>query len=508
MNPERYILAIDQSTSGTKALVVDRSGNVIARSSKEHKQYYPQPGWVEHDPLEIYENVIATALSCMEKAGIASGDIATLTLTNQRETALIWDRVTGLPIHNAIVWQCQRTAQICVQYQESKYEQLVTNKTGLMLDPYFSATKLQWLLDHVDGARDLAAEGRLLAGTIDSWIIWKLSGGIVHATDYTNASRTSLFNIHTLQWDEELCSLFHVPSSLLPMVKPSDTIFGYTKDPSIFDVEIPISGIIGDSQGALFGQMCHQPGMAKATYGTGTSVMMNIGEKPMTCGEGLVTTIAWGANGTVTYALESVLRTTGDSIKWIRDNLGLFTTFDEMQALLKSIPSNEGVYLVPAFVGMGAPYWDPFARAAIMGMNRSTGRGHIIRAALESIAYQVKDSVMFLQEKSGIPLSELRADGGASANDWLMQFQADLLDHPLTRSTCAELSAMGSVYLGGLATDFWSDLDLADLASSSNLYESFTPNMSEAIRQQLYSGWKDAVLTVVHTKDTASIEVV
>lgn len=495
MNEQQYILAIDQSTSGTKALVVDRRGNVIARSSMEHKQYYPQPGWVEHDPLEIYSNVLATARAVIEKAQLTAVDLAVLTITNQRETGMIWDRTTGLPIYPAIVWQCQRTADMCQQLQRNGHDETVMNKTGLMLDPYFSATKLQWILDHVDGARTQAAEGRLLAGTIDSWLIWKLTGGTVHATDYTNASRTSLFNIHTLQWDEELCSLFQVPSSLLPAVKASDTIFGYTLEPALFDVEVPISGVIGDSQGALFGQLCLEPGMAKATYGTGTSVMMNAGDQPLTCGDGVVTTIAWGANGTVTYALESVLRTTGDSIKWIRDNLGLFSTFEEMQELLESVPSNEGVYLVPAFVGLGAPYWDPYARAAIIGMNRSTGRGHIIRATLESIAYQVKDSVMFLQEKSGIPLLELRADGGASANHWLMQFQTDLLDQPVTRSTCAELSAMGSVYLGGLCVGYWSNLE--ELAANSSLYETYIPEMDEVTREALYAGWKNAVYTII-----------
>ncbi|MET3848135.1 glycerol kinase [Paenibacillus sp. OAE614] len=495
MHKQRYILAIDQSTSGTKALLVDRQGNTVARSSKEHKQYYPQPGWVEHDPLEIYGNVIAAALSCMEAAGVEPAELAVLTLTNQRETALIWDKTTGLPVYPAIVWQCQRTADVCMQLHEGGNEQIVADKTGLMLDPYFSATKLQWILDHVDGARRLSSEGRLLAGTIDSWLVWKLTGGSVHATDYTNASRTSLFNIHTLQWDEDLCSLFRVPASLLPAVKPSDTFFGFTKEPLLFREEIPISGVIGDSQGALFGQFCHEPGMAKATYGTGTSVMMNVGERSLPCEEGLVTTIAWGAGGTVIYALESVLRTTGDSIQWIRDNLGLFSTYEEMQELLDSVTSTEGVYLVPAFVGLGAPYWEPYARAAILGMSRSTGRGHLIRAALESIAYQVKDSVAILEEKSGISLRELRADGGASANDWLMQFQSDLLNRPLTRSACAELSAMGSVYLGGLCVGFWSSLN--DLPRNSLLYETFTPQMDEEARHHLYAGWKSAVRTII-----------
>ncbi|OKP70364.1 glycerol kinase [Paenibacillus sp. P3E] len=496
---KKFILVIDQSTSGTKALLVDHDGVVISRTSMEHKQHYPQPGWVEHDPLEIYENVIHTARFVLEQAGTTSSEIAVLTLTNQRETALVWDRTTGLPVYNAVVWQCQRTAESCSRLKAAGYEGTVRAKTGLMIDPYFSATKFRWILDHAAGAGELLEEGRLLAGTIDSWLIWKLTGGVNHVTDYSNASRTSLFNIRSLEWDEELSELFGVPISLLPEVKASDMVFGYTEAGGLFSESLPISGVIGDSQGALYGHQCFEPGMAKATYGTGTSVMMNVGEHPVDGGEGLVTAIAWGAGGTVTYALEAVIRTTGDSIKWTRDNLGLFSTFEEMQELVEDTESNEGVYLVPAFVGLGAPYWDPYARAAILGMNRGTRKGHVIRAALESIAYQVRDAVEFMQRQSGITLRGLRTDGGGSANGWLMHFQADILGSRVVRSTCAELSAIGSVYLGGLGVGFWSDP--AELAAKFQMYESYEPLMNNDIRDRNYTGWQTAVHSILQPAD-------
>ncbi|MBP1906528.1 glycerol kinase [Paenibacillus turicensis] len=502
---QKYILSIDQSTSGTKTLLVNQQGEVIARSAMEHKQLYPQPGWVEHDPLEIYENVKQCMQNVMKKVGATSDELAAVTITNQRETAVMWDKATGLPIHNAIVWQCQRTAEICRQLKEKGVEAQVKAKTGLLIDPYFSATKFSWMLEHVEGAPQLVNENRLLAGTMDSWLVWKLTGGTSHVTDYSNASRTSLFNIHTLQWDEELGNLFEVPLSILPKVHSSDSIVGYMNDESIFStvsnngsslpVPIPISGLIGDSQGALFGHLCFEPGTAKATYGTGTSLLMNVGTQPVDGGEGLVTTIAWGADGKVTYALEAVIRSSGDSIKWTRDNLGLFSTFEEMQQLVDSLPSNEGVYLVPAFVGLGVPYWDPCARAAIVGMTRGSTKAHIIRAALESTTYQIRDAVDFMQQQSGVSFTDLRTDGGASANRWLMQFQADILGQSVIRSTCPELSALGSVYLGGVAVGFWSDYD--HLPHDQNLYELFQPTMSEQLRESNYAGWKSAVQSVV-----------
>lgn len=490
-----YILVVDQSTSGTKALVVDHAGRIVGKSAAEHTQYYPKPGWVEHDPLEIYENVKRTARQALAAAGVQPQQLAALTLTNQRETAVLWDRTTGLPVHRAIVWQCQRTADRCAAYKADGHEAAVQAKTGLMLDPYFSAAKWGWMLEEADGVQEKLQQGVLLAGTVDSYLLWRLTGGAVHATDYTNASRTSLFNIHTLQWDGEMCALFGVPQELLPDVRYSDELFGYTADDELFAAQVPISGIIGDSQAALFGHLCLQPGMAKATYGTGTSVLMNVGEQPVASGNGLVNAIAWGRNGRVTYALEAVIRTSGDSIKWVRDNLGLFETFDELNELLRQAPDNEGVYLVPAFVGMGAPYWDPYARAAIIGMSRGTGKAHIVRAALESIAYQVCDAASLMLQESGIALRELRTDGGASDNPLLMQFQADLLRQTVVKSEVAELSAMGSVYMGGLGVGFWSGSE--ELGTLSSAYVRYEPQMETAARDELYAGWKQAVGRVV-----------
>jgi glycerol kinase len=496
MTTKDFILVIDQSTSGTKALLVNREGRVAARSSSEHRQYYPQPGWVEHDPVEIYEKVKSTVMEVLSKAGIHAEQLSALTLTNQRETAVMWDRVTGLPVCPAIVWQCQRTAGMCEALRKEGHEEKVRDRTGLVLDPYFSAAKWNWMLEHIEGVRQKLAEGRLLAGTMDSWLLWKLTGGKVHATDYTNASRTSLFNIHTLQWDEELCSIFGVPASLLPSVKCSDVLFGVTADPELFETEIPISGIIGDSQAALFGNQCFRPGMGKATYGTGTSVLMNIGEHIQTVGNGLVTAVAWGMDGRVTYALEAVIRTSGDCLKWVRDSLGLFSSFEEMEDLLEQAKVNEGVYLVPAFVGLGAPYWEANARAAIVGMNRGTTKAHIVRAAIESIAYQVYEAVKLMQSESGISLLELRVDGGASGNHRLMQFQSGLLNRSIIKSEVAELSAMGSVYMGGLGTGFWSSLD--EIAQLQKCYQSYEPALDESLREQYISGWKRAVACVLH----------
>ncbi len=497
--PKDMIAVIDQSTSGTKALVVDRQGCIIARSTAEHTQYYPKPGWVEHDPLEIYSQVKSTLRDVLRKAGIGPGHLAALTVTNQRETAVMWDRHTGLPVYPAIVWQCQRTAEACQTLKKANYEKAVRAKTGLVLDPYFTATKWSWMLEHVEGIQEKLHNGDLLAGTMDSWLLWKLTGGRVHAPDYTNASRTSLFNIHSLQWDEELCAMFGVPAALLPAVRCSDEIFGVTADPDLFGVEaqVPISGIIGDSQAALFGNGCFQPGMAKATYGTGTSVLMNTGDKLQEAGNGLVTAVAWGKGGQVTYALEAVIRTSGDCIKWVRDSLGLFRSFEEMEELLNQVSDNEGVYLVPAFVGLGAPYWSADARAAIVGMNRGTTKAHIIRAALESIAYQVYEAVELMQSESGVRLKELRTDGGASDNRRLMELQAGLLDRCVVKSGVAELSAMGSAFMGGLGTGLWSSPEElpGTVAATGIRYE---PEMGEASRKRFIDGWKHAVACVLY----------
>ncbi|MBE1440800.1 glycerol kinase GlpK [Paenibacillus sp. OAS669] len=492
---DNYILAIDQSTSGTKALIVDREGCIAAVSTSQHTQYYPAPGWVEHDALEIYDQVLQCSADVLAKAGIGPERIVAVTITNQRETAVVWDKRTGMPISRAIVWQCQRTAAICERLTLEGHESIVKERTGLMLDPYFSATKWHWILKHTEGAQEKLAAGDLLAGTIDSWLLWKLTGGAAHATDYTNASRTSLFNIHTLQWDEDLCRLFGVPASLLPAVRPSDVVFGYTSGAGSLADGIPIAGLIGDSQAALFGNLCFEKGMAKATYGTGTSVLMNVGTAPAPASDGLVQAIAWGQGGSVMYALEAVIRTSGDSIKWIRDNLGLFQTFDEMEQLLAETPANDGVYLVPAFVGLGAPHWKPHARAAITGMNRGTGKGHMIRAALESIAYQVCDAVELLQTKSGMDLRELRADGGASNNSTLMQFQADMLGKRVRKSGIAELSALGSAYMGGLAVGYWASLE--DIVRNRRDSRTYEPQMDQNERIRYYDGWKRAIASVI-----------
>ncbi|WP_055107364.1 glycerol kinase GlpK [Paenibacillus ihumii] len=503
-NKQEYLLTIDQSTSGTKALIIDSAGAIIAKSSVEHKQYYPSPGWVEHDPMEIHENVLRASEAVLQQAGIEPSRLAALTLTNQRETAVMWDRATGLPVCNAIVWQCQRTAERCEALKAAGYEEIVRAKTGLMLDPYFSAAKWRWMLEQVPYIDRLLEEGRLLAGTMDSWLLWKLSGGAVHATDYTNASRTSLFNIHELRWDTELCELFGVPIELLPEVKSSDAVFGVTnaKDSQLLSYPIPIAGIIGDSQAALFGQHCFETGMAKATYGTGTSVLMNIGEKPVAAENGLVLAIGWSIGGKATYALEAVIRASGDTIKWVRDNLGLFRSYDELEELLLQSRHNEGVYLVPAFVGLGAPYWEPQARAMISGMSRGTGRPQIIRAAMESIAYQVRDAIALIEEETGIPLTMLRADGGASDNAILMQFQADMLGCGVSKSDMAELSAMGSAYLGGLGIGLWASL--GEITKQQRGYKLYVPQMDPAQRMQNYEGWKRAIAAVLQDRGAAS----
>ena len=490
-----YIIAIDQSTAGTKVLLFDTQGHVVAVSSKQHKQYYPLAGWVEHDANEIYNNVLSCIRELLDKAEVTSQAILGVTITNQRETAVMWDTETGEPLCRAIVWQCQRTSEVCAAMKAAGAELMIKEKTGLMLDPYFSATKWQWMLQHVEAAPIKLAAGKLLAGTIDSWLLWKLTGGAIHATDYSNASRTSLFNIHTLQWDEELCELFNVPVSILPQVNCSDTIFGHTNSIEVLDDGIPITGIIGDSQAALFGNRCFAKGSAKATYGTGTSVLMNIGAtKPIHAHTGVVEAIAWGQGGTVTYALEAIIRSSGDSLLWVRDNLGLFTSFDEMEALIQEVDDNEGVYLVPAFVGLGAPYWQPEARAAITGMNRRSNKAHIMLAALESIAYQVCDAVELLQGSAQLAITELQVDGGASRNNRLMQFQADMLGTKVTRYEVAELSAMGSYYMGGLALGIWASLE--DIPPITQEF-SFEPLMSKDRQERLYRGWKQSVLSVM-----------
>jgi glycerol kinase len=420
--------------------------------------------------------------------------LAAITVTNQRETVVVWDRETGQPVYNAIVWQCRRSAGHCAELQAKGYEASVKAKTGLVLDPYFSAGKIRWILDYAKENGGLS-NGRLLAGTIDSWLIWKLTGGAVHATDYTNASRTSLFNIHTLQWDQELIDIFGVSDAALPVVKSSNEIFGYTEEPDIFPERVPISGVIGDSHAALFGQMCHRPGMAKATYGTGTSVMMNIGNKPAQPVNGLVTAIAWGIDGKVDYALEGIIVSTGDCMKWVRDQLGLFSDYTQAEAQATELSDNEGVYVVPAFVGLGAPYWSPSAKAAILGLSRRSDKRHIIRAALESIAYQVRDTMELMEAESGIRTLELRVDGGATGNRFLMQFQADMLQTGVVKPSVPELSAIGSAFLGGLGVGLWNNIEeLQELFGDRTVY---SPKMEQKLCDRYYDGWKKAVQAVI-----------
>ncbi|MFC5702001.1 FGGY family carbohydrate kinase [Cohnella faecalis] len=493
---DRFLLTVDQSTAGTKAVLTDADGRIRHRHGVPHRQIYPRDGWVEHDPIELYDNVKTVIRDVMEKANVGEESIIGVTITNQRETAVVWNRRTGLPVANAIVWQCRRTADFCDKLRREGHEPLIREKTGLLLDPYFSAAKWRWLLDNRE---DGASDDELLAGTIDSWLIWKLTGGRVHATDYTNASRTQLFNIHTLQWDEELAELFGVPISMLPDVYPSDRIYGCIEDVGLFASPMPIAGVIGDSQAALFGQQCLRPGMAKGTYGTGTSVLMHVGDKPAAAGGGLVSAIAWGAFGRVEYAVEAIIHSTGDCLNWARDQMGLFQSYDELNRDIAEAGDTGGVYLVPAFVGLGAPHWNPRARAAIIGMNRSTGRRHLLRAAVESIAYQVADAVRLLERETGIPVGELRVDGGASANELLMQFQADLLNAEVVCSEAAELSALGSAFMGGLALGVWdSAAELNRFYRSRRIYR---PEMNADERARLDRGWQAAVKGVLAAED-------
>jgi len=487
---KKYILTIDQSTSGSKVLLVDEIGEIIHKKSKEHKQYYPQAGWVEHDPREIYQNVVDLIEEVLSESRIELNQLSSLAISNQRETIVAWDKKTGEPVYNAIVWQCSRTAESCQKLKNKANNEMVKKKTGLLLDPYFSATKIKWVIDNVDSSNILIKEDRFMVGTIDSWLLWNLTEGKIHATDYTNASRTLLFNIRTLSWDQDLISLFGLEGIILPQVKPSDNIFAYTKLSGQLPEDIPISGVIGDSQGALFGQKCFKKGMAKATYGTGTSVLLNIGEDPI-INDDLVTSIAWGIKGKVYYVFEGIIRSSGDTLKWVKDNLGIFEDFAEVEPLIEEIEDNEGVYLVPAFSGMGAPYWDMEARATITGMTKKTDRRHIIRAAVESTAYQVTDVINLMVDSSGVNLKILRADGGATSNKFLMQYQADLLKRKVAVSSTAELSAMGAAYISGLTIGIWDSLE--EIEKLNNNPQIYSPEIDDSLIQEYYKGWKNAV---------------
>jgi glycerol kinase len=487
----QYILSIDQGTSGTKAILFDQQGGLVYRHTTSHRQYYPKPGWVEHDPEEIYVKTLEAIEMVLKTSKVTQKQIIALSITNQRETVVVWDKNTGKPVYNAVVWQCQRSSDICSQYKKQGYEKIVKVKTGLVLAPYFSATKVKWILDNIAGVKAKAEAGELLFGTIDTWLIWKLTGGRIHATDYSNACRTLLFNINELKWDRELLELFAIPESLLPIVKSSNEIFGYTAKSLSFEREIPITGVIGDSQAALFGQNCFKKGIAKATYGTGSSIMMNIGKQYMDPKSGLVTSLAWGMNGEVEYIIEGNINCTGATVKWLVDGLELIPNSVVSEQIASSIKYNDGVYLVPAFTGLGAPYWDDYAKGIIIGMTLGTSKAHIVRAALESIAYQIKDVLDLMVKESWVDLKELRVDGGAARNDFLMQFQADMLGVPVVRPRIEELSAMGSAFIAGLALGYWKSID--DIKSLRTIDRIFASQMNSDEREKYYSGWKEAV---------------
>lgn len=485
-----YILALDQGTTSSRAILFNREGLVVGQLSEILPQYYPQPGWVEHNPLEIWQGQLNVAQKLLKDTGIAAERIAAIGITNQRETTVVWDKGTGQPIHNAVVWQCRRTAGYCDELKQQGWADNIRTKTGLVLDAYFSATKVRWLLEHVPGARAKAEAGELLFGTVDTWLVWMLTGGQVHATDYSNASRTMLFNIHTLEWDRAILTELNIPESMLPQVVSSSQIVGHTI-PSLFGKSIPIAGIAGDQQAALFGQACFAPGMAKNTYGTGSFMLMNTGTRPVKSNNGLLTTIAWGLEGEIEYALEGSIFITGAAVQWLRDELKLIRTAAESETLARSVASTEGVYLVPAFVGLGAPYWDQWARGAIVGLTRGTTAAHIVRATLESITYQSKDVLSAMEADSGIELRTLKVDGGAVANNFLMQFQSDILGVDVYRPAINETTALGVAFLAGLATNVWSSR--SEIAAMWRTERHFEPTMPVYERQSLYAGWKKAV---------------
>lgn len=486
----KYILALDQGTTSSRAIVFDNDGKIVSVAQKEFTQIYPKAGWVEHDPMEIWGTQSGVAREALDKAGITADQIAAIGITNQRETTVVWDKTTGKPVYNAIVWQCRRTAPICDSLKGKGLAETIRQKTGLVVDAYFSGTKVKWILDNVEGAREKAEKGELLFGNIDTWLIWNLTAGKVHVTDYSNASRTMLFNINTLTWDKDILTELNIPESMLPEAKPSSFVYGYTAK-ELFGVEIPISGAAGDQQAALFGQACFKPGMAKNTYGTGCFMLMNTGEKLVGSNNGLLTTIAWGLNGKVEYALEGSIFVAGAAIQWLRDELKIIENAAESEQLALTVPDTNGVYVVPAFVGLGAPYWDMYARGAVLGLTRGANKNHLARATLESIAYQTRDVLEAMQEDSKIELQSLKVDGGAVANNFLMQFQADILGVPVDRPVVTETTALGAAYLAGLAVGYW--VDKEEIAKKWNVDRTFAPSMDEEDRKKKYTGWKKAV---------------
>ena len=487
----KYIMALDQGTTSSRAILFDKEGNVVATSQKEFTQFYPKVGWVEHNPMEIWGSQSGVMREVLETNSIRPEEVCAIGITNQRETTIVWEKSTGKPVYNAIVWQCRRTSEICDELKEKGYEKLIKDKTGLILDAYFSATKIKWILDNIEGAREKAENGELLFGTVDTWLIWNLTRGKVHVTDYTNAARTMLYNIKELKWDDEILEILDIPKSMLPDVKPSSYVYGHTDEGMLSGAQIPIAGCAGDQQAALFGQTCFEEGSAKNTYGTGCFMLMNTGENIVESKHGLLTTIAWGVDGKVEYALEGSIFIGGASIQWLRDELRVLYDAKQSEFYANSVKDTNGVSVAPAFAGLGAPYWDMYARGAIMGLTRGANRAHLVRATLESIAYQVKDVLNAMQEDSGLKLKDLRVDGGASSNNFLMQFQSDILDVNIDRPKVVETTALGAAYLAGLAVEFYNNKD--EIKKSWIIDREFIPNMSDDKRNLLYKGWKKAV---------------
>ena len=486
----KYIMALDAGTTSNRCILFDEAGRMCSVAQREFTQYFPKPGWVEHDANEIWATQLSVAVEAMQKVGASAADIAAIGITNQRETTIVWDKVTGEPVAPAIVWQCRRTSEYCDTLKAQGFTERFRSKTGLVIDAYFSATKLRWILENVPGVRQRAMQGELYFGTVESWLIWKLTGGSVHVTDYSNASRTMLFNINTLTWDEEILKQLDIPACMLPTPMPSSCIYGMT-DPHFLGGSIPIAGAAGDQQAALFGQTCFEPGQAKNTYGTGCFLLMNTGTQPVFSKNGLVTTIAWGLNGQVNYALEGSIFVAGAAIQWLRDELKLIESAADSEQMALQVPDTNGCYVVPAFTGLGAPYWDQYARGTIVGLTRGCNRHHIVRATLDSLAYQVNDVLSAMRADSQIQLTALKVDGGAAANNYLMQAQADISGAPVVRPTCVETTAMGAAYLAGLAVGYWKNQK--DVVKNWAVDRTFQPSISEKEREQRNQGWKKAV---------------
>jgi glycerol kinase len=487
---DKYIMSLDQGTTSSRCIIFDKEGNIQSIGQKEFKQIYPKAGWVEHDPMEIWSTQYGVAIEAMAKIGIQASQVVAIGITNQRETTIVWDKNTGVPIYNAIVWQCKRTAEYCDEIKLRGYEDKIISKTGLKVDSYFSASKIAWILDNVEGAREKAEEGNLLFGTVDSWLIWKLTNGAVHVTDYSNASRTLLYNIYDLCWDKELLELFNIPESMMPEVRSSSGLFATTSE-RLFGGEIPICGVAGDQQSALFGQTCYEEGTVKNTYGTGCFMLMNTGRKPVKSQKGLLTTIAWAIDGEVTYALEGSVFVAGAAVQWLRDEMKLINSSKESEDYAWVVEDTNGVYFIPAFVGLGAPYWDQYARGMITGLTRGAKKEHIIRSVLESIAYQTYDILKAMEEDSNIKLRALKVDGGAASNNFLMQFQADLIDTKVYRPKVIETTALGAAYLAGLSVGYWRDIE--DIKTNWKVGKEFNPCMSEERRESFLKGWNKAV---------------